>query len=587
MLYRLLIAFFALTMITACGSSSSNDDPPPSANGNGNGGDNGNGTNGNGNGGDNGNGTNGNGNGGDNGNGNGGDNGNGTNGNGNGNGGDNGNGNGGDTEAPELPEEGDLSFRFVDSIDGWHLNGTGNTTTLDNEYMQIAHDSEHEALTLTPKDWEADNWRLQARYELEEGVNFVDATVILVADIPQAYLDDEALAIQLILLGNSGDSYGDFITLAHYDAETQRIELDLGERADDLSHIGIVAIQFAQPPADEAINDPIAVRSLDFYLAHDDEEDEEDENGGTQEPEGDIVYSFSDNIDDWYLNGAGPGTTTSDNIEIAHDAEAGAMVITPINWGADTWQLEPRADIPATDLSGATITFVVDIPQSYADDGNLRLQLSADGQYLGWLEVVAGENTLTGTVGDDIATEATSFGIQLARAPTDEDIKDPILVKSVAVVLATEEEEEEDNSIQLSLESGWRTNPGAVEFDYIPEGVTYSPVAENDQLVYDLAGPADVHGRVLEVALQVDQAFIDSGASLELLIQEKGSWSGSFCAITETLEDQVPALVTCTANADNELLSPAEGEEIQLGIQAKGSPAGTVRLMMVQIRDPD
>ncbi|MDQ2077134.1 hypothetical protein [Marinimicrobium sp. ABcell2] len=186
-------------------------------------------------------------------------------GNGDENGDDDGNGSGNGYGLPALPEEGDLSFRFVEGIDGWHINATGNTTTLETDYLRIAHDGEHEALILNPKDWDTDNWRLQARYEFDVGLNFVDARATLVLDIPQSYLDDNNLGIQLILLGNSGDSYGGFITLEDSDTETQRIELDLTERGEDLSSIGTVAIQLAQPPANTDISDPIAVRSLDFY----------------------------------------------------------------------------------------------------------------------------------------------------------------------------------------------------------------------------------------------------------------------------------------------------------------------------------
>src|SRR5690625_4331360 len=67
-----------------------------------------------------------------------------------------------------------------------------------------------------------------------------------------------------------------------------------------------------------------------------------------------ISFDFADGIEGWYLNGEGPGVTSSENIEISHDASASAMVITPFNWDTDNWKLEPRAQIEPTDLSGAT-----------------------------------------------------------------------------------------------------------------------------------------------------------------------------------------------------------------------------------------
>lgn len=96
MLYRLLIAIFALTVVTACGSSSSSDDappPPPPANGDTNGDDDDDDDD------------------------------------------DDDNGNG-------LPVEGDISFRFSGGIDGWYINGTGDTTTVETDFFRIAHDAD-------------------------------------------------------------------------------------------------------------------------------------------------------------------------------------------------------------------------------------------------------------------------------------------------------------------------------------------------------------------------------------------------------------------------------------------------------------
>lgn len=177
--------------------------------------------------------------------------------------------------------------------------------------------------------------------------------------------------------------------------------------------------------------------------------DDNDDDNGDDEPEVPdepaepviISFDFVNGIDGWYLNGEGPGVTSSDNIEIYHDAGASAMAIEPFDWAADSWKLEPRAEIESTDLSGATITFIVNVPDAYATDGGLRLQISAGDEFLGWLEVEAGENTLTATAPAEVGT-TTYFGIQLAVPPTDETIKEPILVTSVTVELAVQEDVE-------------------------------------------------------------------------------------------------------------------------------------------------
>src|SRR5690625_4109659 len=78
--------------------------------------------------------------------------------------------------------------------------------------------------------------------------------------------------------------------------------------------------------------------------------DDNDDDNADDEPDEpaepvNISFDFVNGIDGWYLNGEGPGVTSSENIEISHDASASAMVIEPFDWTAETWLLEPRAEI--------------------------------------------------------------------------------------------------------------------------------------------------------------------------------------------------------------------------------------------------
>jgi len=217
-------------------------------------------------------------------------------------------------------------------------------------------------------------------------------------------------------------------------------------------------------------------------------DDNDDDNGDDEpdEPAEPVIISFDfvNGIDGWYLNGEGPGVTSSENIEISHDASASAMVIEPFDWTAETWLLEPRAEIESTDLSGATLTFVVDVPEAYVTDGGLRLQISAGGEYLGWLEIEAGENALTATAPAAVGT-TTHFGIQLAVPPNDEAIKEPILVTSVTIELAVQEDVEV-------------VPPAVLDFDHLhalvefPIGIAVSGPGEHDNLLRDnAAGEAE------------------------------------------------------------------------------------------------
>src|SRR5690625_5079353 len=67
-------------------------------------------------------------------------------------------------------------------------------------------------------------------------------------------------------------------------------------------------------------------------------DDNDDDNGDgapevAEEPAEPVIISFdfADGTEGWYLNVEGPGATSSDNIEISHDASASAMVIAPFN----------------------------------------------------------------------------------------------------------------------------------------------------------------------------------------------------------------------------------------------------------------
>ncbi|WP_323814064.1 family 15 carbohydrate-binding domain-containing protein [Cellvibrio sp. NN19] len=115
-------------------------------------------------------------------------------------------------------------------------------------------------------------------------------------------------------------------------------------------------------------------------------------------------------------------------------------------------------------------------------------------------------------------------------------------------------------------------------------GVYFEPTAADQKLVYLLEGPVDLVGRSFDMTFTVDQAFKDSGADVQPIIQLNfGSYTGEFsCYVGNgSLTAGVPYEVNCAT--ENEAFVAEEGQAIRVGLQVKNQPAGRLTINKMQI----
>jgi hypothetical protein len=115
-------------------------------------------------------------------------------------------------------------------------------------------------------------------------------------------------------------------------------------------------------------------------------------------------------------------------------------------------------------------------------------------------------------------------------------------------------------------------------------GVYFEPTAADQKLVYLLEGPADLVGRSFDMTFTVDQAFKDSGADVQPIIQLNfGSYTGEFgCYVGNgSLTPGVPYEMNCATN--NDAFVAEEGQNIRVGLQVKNQPAGRLTINSMQI----
>lgn len=318
--------------------------------------------------------------------------------------------------APVAPTAGDISDHFTDDIAGWHLNGTGDTTTTETDQIALTHDAVNGALKITPKSWEAsasEGYRYESRLAFD-AADLSNALVRMVVYIPEAYVTDGGLELQLV----AGGSYGDYIP--ELTAGFNTLDIDLSQRTDDLTAVETLGVQLAVAPTDTSILEPILVSSVDVYL------------DGT-EP----ANTQSVPVDGGWTSDSTPTTFSYDN----------GVVMTP-DWSAgDEQKGYVLVDSPV-DLTDATITYVVDVPEAYVTDGGMVIQPFSQqnsGDYEGifdgsisggWnaaSDLQAGENTIVHGPFTAPPADIERIGLSLLKQDKADGVTGDVTIRSITI----------------------------------------------------------------------------------------------------------------------------------------------------------
>ncbi|MGM8228245.1 hypothetical protein ACSV5M_16820 [Cellvibrio sp. ARAG 10.3] len=148
----------------------------------------------------------------------------------------------------------DLSFGFEAGIDGWFVNGSENLIVTTE--LELSHDQINSALSIKPLTWVGDDYRRQARIALPGNPTLDNADIEVVINIPESYITDNTLTLQIIVDGPTAD-YGTYITMAELEAGDNTITVQ--RTVADATFLGI---QLTTPPTTESILDAVLVKSV-------------------------------------------------------------------------------------------------------------------------------------------------------------------------------------------------------------------------------------------------------------------------------------------------------------------------------------
>lgn len=112
------------------------------------------------------------------------------------------------------------------------------------------------------------------------------------------------------------------------------------------------------------------------------------------------------------------------------------------------------------------------------------------------------------------------------------------------------------------------------------DGVSFTASGDNIGAVTDLAKPVQLEEAIIDLVVNVSTEFKASGASLQIFAQIKGgAWDGEWNCWSgnELLNAGVDTAITCTISEADKRFNQTDSD-VQVGVQVKGTPAGTVTI---------
>lgn len=323
-----------------------------------------------------------------------------------------------------------------------------------------------------------------------------------------------------------------------------------------------------------------------------------------------ISFNEESDINDWASRSVGTSNATA---ALSWNAAEEVLAIDP-DWASDTDQLEIVGAVnEVSDMAGSAARVWVYVPEQYANDGKLGMQLllgnaaGLKGLSYGYLpkagwnriemwEMAAGTGE-TVMVGDVETKDYGTFGwhdegftlrkineigvrfVALGKAP---EVGGQLWLDNVTMTPAS-------GTGPLIVEAGdeaWTVMDASPEVTIQRDdsGVYFEPTGGGQKLVYLLEGPVDLVGRSFDMTFTVDQAFKDSGADVQPIIQQNyGSYEGEWgCWVgNASLTAGEPYEVNCAT--ENPVFVAEEGQNIRVGLQVTGQPAGRLTINSMQI----
>jgi len=135
------------------------------------------------------------------------------------------------------------------------------------------------------------------------------------------------------------------------------------------------------------------------------------------------------------------------------------------------------------------------------------------------------------------------------------------------------------------MTSGWRGNgTGNSGVNYDNNGVSFTASAADLGAVFDVAKPTQLENAVVEMVVNVSSEFKTSGADLQIFAQVKNTWAGEWnCWSSNSLVTAgTDVTLSCTIDEADDRFNQS-ANDVQVGIQAKGTPTGIVTIKSAKI----
>nr|1GNY_A Chain A, XYLANASE 10C [Cellvibrio japonicus] len=143
--------------------------------------------------------------------------------------------------------------------------------------------------------------------------------------------------------------------------------------------------------------------------------------------------------------------------------------------------------------------------------------------------------------------------------------------------------------IEVDMANGWRGNASGSTshsgITYSADGVTFAALGDGVGAVFDIARPTTLEDAVIAMVVNVSAEFKASEANLQIFAQLKEDWSkGEWDCLagSSELTADTDLTLTCTIDEDDDKFNQT-ARDVQVGIQAKGTPAGTITIKSVTI----
>ncbi|WP_323816016.1 endo-1,4-beta-xylanase [Cellvibrio sp. NN19] len=177
------------------------------------------------------------------------------------------------------------------------------------------------------------------------------------------------------------------------------------------------------------------------------------------------------------------------------------------------------------------------------------------------------------------SAEASSSEATSSQIPSSTASSEPISSEASSAISSSSSAAATD--ISLNMTNGWRGNgTGNSGVTFNSDGVSFAASGDNIGAVTDIAKPIQLEDAVITMVVNVSSEFKASGANLQIFAQIKSgeSWPGEWnCwSANSTLTAGADTTLSCTVSEADKFNQV--DYDVQIGLQAKGSPTGVVTI---------